>query len=323
MPATPAPLSTAVTPCGRLAADAGNPSRRTLLAWGLRCSLAPVAAGLLAHRAVAAAASPAAAAEPPRMPWRPMLAQEAPADIDPGPYLVSEKLDGVRALWDGQRLWFRSGLPITAPAAFLAQLPPVGLDGELWLARGQFETLVGTVRRAVPDAQAWAGVRFMAFDMPQAAGVFGERAAALHTLGQRHARPGWAVVPQRPVVSRAALQLWLEQVVAAGGEGLMLHRAHALWQGGRSDVLLKLKPLADAEAQVVAHVPGQGRHAGRLGALRVRTAQGIEFKLGTGFSDAQREQPPALGSWVTYTYRGLTEAGVPRFAAFQRVRPAV
>ena len=247
--------------------------------------------------------------------------QEAAADIDPGPYLVSEKLDGVRALWDGQRLFFRSGLPISAPAPFLAQLPPVGLDGELWLARGQFETLVGTVRRAEPDAQAWAGVRFMAFDMPQAAGVFGQRVAALQVLEQRQARPAWAVVPQRAVATRAALQAWLEQVVAGGGEGLMLHRTNALWQGGRSEVLLKLKPQADAEAQVVGHVPGQGRHAGRLGALRLRTAQGIEFKLGTGFSDAQREQPPAVGSWVTYTYRGLTEAGVPRFAAFQRLRP--
>jgi DNA ligase 1 len=327
MHATPEVLSShllagADSPCSPFAAPRGLARRRLLLGGVLRFSLAP-AFGVLAPHVRAAAASSTEASEQSRMPWRPMLAQEASADIDPSAYLVSEKLDGVRALWDGQRLWFRSGLPIKAPPIFLAQLPPLGLDGELWLARGQFEALVGTVRRAEPDAQAWSGVRFMAFDMPQAPGSFAERAATLYSLGQRHSRPAWAVVPQRTVATRSALQSWLSQVVTGGGEGLMLHRADAPWRGGRSDVLLKLKPQADAEAQVVGYEAGRGRHAGRLGALRVRTGDGVEFKLGTGFSDAQREQPPALGSWVTYTYRGLTEAGVPRFAAFHRVRPGV
>ncbi len=252
-----------------------------------------------------------------------MLAREAPQNIEPGPFLVSEKLDGVRALWDGRRLWFRSGLPIAAPAGFLAQLPPAPLDGELWLGRGRFETLVGTVRRAVPDETSWAGVRFMAFDLPREAGSFERRAAALNALARGHGQPAWSVVPQRRVASATALQTWLAEVLAAGGEGLMLHRADALWRGGRSADLLKIKPLSDAEAQVVGHAAGQGRHAGRLGALRVRTPDGIEFKLGTGLSDALRDQPPPLGSWVTFTYRGVTDAGVPRFAAFLRLREAV
>ncbi len=283
-------------------------------------------AGACTAPVLAAHASPARAKAAPsssRMPWLAMLALEADPDINPQGYLVSEKLDGVRALWDGQRLWFRSGLPITAPAAFLAQMPPFSLDGELWLGRAQFERLVGTVRRAVPDLQAWAGVRYMAFDIPRVPGPFAQRAATLAALGHTAIRPAWGVVPQRRVASTAALKDWLAQVVAAQGEGLMLHRADALWHGGRSEALLKLKLQADAEAQVVAHVAGQGRHTGRLGALRVRTAQGLEFKLGTGFSDAQRDQPPPLGSWVTYTYRGLTDGGLPRFAAFLRERPAV
>jgi DNA ligase-1 len=304
-------------------------TRRQWLVSSLRWSLAPLSAALAGPSSPVYAAGTGAAPQadarlgPASMPWQPMLAKEAPEGIDPVPYLVSEKLDGVRALWDGRQLWFRSGLPIAAPAAFLAQLPSAGLDGELWLGRGQFEALMGTVRRAVPDEQAWAGVRFMAFDMPREAGTFAQRAATLQALGQRHNRPAWAAVQQRRVASSSALQAWLDQVVAGGGEGLMLHRAEALWQGSRTDQLLKLKSQADAEAQVVGHVAGQGRHAGRLGALRVRTAQGVEFKLGTGLSDALRDQPPPLGTWVTYTYRGLTDAGVPRFAAFLRIRQAV
>jgi DNA ligase 1 len=109
-------------------------------------------------------------------------------------------------------------------------------------------------------------------------------------------------------------------VVANGGEGLMLHRADALYVTGRSDALLKLKPLFDAEATVVAHTPGRGKYKGKLGALIVETPEGLRFKLGTGFSDAQRENPPKIGSLVTYTYRDKTPKGKPKFASFLRER---
>jgi DNA ligase-1 len=127
-------------------------------------------------------------------------------------------------------------------------------------------------------------------------------------------------VEQQRLADRAGLQRRLQEVVRGGGEGLVLHRADALWQAGRSEALLKLKPLDDAEARVTAHLPGRGKHAGRLGALRVRTDDGVEFLIGTGFSDAQREHPPAVGTMVTYTHRGSTAGGVPRFASFLRVR---
>jgi DNA ligase-1 len=126
-------------------------------------------------------------------------------------------------------------------------------------------------------------------------------------------------VAQQRLADRQALAARLADVVQGGGEGLMLHRADAAWQPGRSDALLKLKPMHDAEAVVIGHVAGRGRHAGRLGALRVRGDDGSEFLLGTGFSDHQRDDPPAPGTVVTYRYRGRTAGGVPRFASFLRV----
>ena len=113
----------------------------------------------------------------------------------------------------------------------------------------------------------------------------------------------------------------LDRMVKEGGEGLMLHRGDAPYRAARNDDLLKVKTHEDAEARVVGHVPGQGRHAGRMGALQVETPEGVRFRLGTGFTDAQREQPPALGTWVTYRFRGVSAKGVPRFASFLRVRP--
>jgi len=249
-----------------------------------------------------------------------MLAVVAPADIDPAGYLVSEKFDGARALWDGHGLRFRSGLPVAAPGWFLARLPEVPLDGELWMARGHFEALSGAVRRSVPQDDEWRQIRYQVFDLPGAGGPFAERAARIRAIVQTAQWPALQAVDQQRIAGRAALQRRLAEVLQGGGEGLVLHRADALWKAGRSDALLKLKPLDDAEALVLAHVPGRGKHAGRLGALRVRGEDGTEFLIGTGFSDAQRELPPAVGTLVTYSHRGSTAGGVPRFASFVRVR---
>ncbi len=160
----------------------------------------------------------------------------------------------------------------------------------------------------------------MVFDLPSAGGGFAQRTQALLALAHAAGPQPWQAVAQATLPDRAALQRRLHEVVSAGGEGLVLHRADAPWVAGRNGALHKLKPLHDAEALVVGHVPGQGRHAGRMGALRVRTPAGAEFNLGTGFSDAVRESPPALGTLVSYRHRGHTDNGLPRFASFLRVR---
>lgn len=250
-----------------------------------------------------------------------LLAHEADEGIDPAGWLVSEKLDGVRALWDGSRLRFRGGGVVAAPGWFTQSLPARVLDGELWIGRGRFDALSGLVRRASPDDATWRQVRFNVFEMPGGPRRFDERAAALADLARRVDSPQWQAVPQSIVSTREALRRRLDEVVQGGGEGLMLHRADAPYVTGRSRVLLKLKPVQDADAVVIGHAPGRGRLAGRLGALQVRTEAGVVFLLGTGFSDAQRDAPPPPGSTVTYTHRGLTPQGVPRFASFLRVRP--
>jgi DNA ligase 1 len=250
-----------------------------------------------------------------------LLAHEAAPGIDPAGYLVSEKYDGVRALWDGQTLRFRSGLSVAAPASFVSRLPATPLDGELWFGRARFEALVGLVRRATPDVAAWQEVRYMVFELPLGEGSFAQRAERIRELAQRIAWPQLVAAEQSLVPDRLALQQRLDAVLAGGGEGLMLHRGSAPYRTGRSLDLLKLKPVHDAEAWVTGHVAGRGRHAGRLGALRVRTHEGVEFLLGTGLSDAERERPPARGVRVTFTHRGFTATGVPRFASFLRVQP--
>ena len=238
---------------------------------------------------------------------------------DVAQYLVSEKLDGVRAVWDGHRLRFRSGREIHAPRWFVEALPKQALDGELWLGRGRFEQLSGIVRRETPDEAEWRQVQYMIFESPGAEGTFSQRADLIRQIVKQANLPYLQAIEQFSVVDRDSLQKRFKEVIAAGGEGLALHRASARYESGRSETLLKMKPADDAEAVVIAHLPGKGKYQGALGALRVRTADGREFSLGSGFSDAQRRHPPALGTTVTYRYRDLTRSGLPRFATFLRV----
>lgn len=249
-----------------------------------------------------------------------LLANVARGDIDPAPYLISEKYDGVRALWDGQSLRTRAGNVIAAPAWFLAKLPKQAMDGELWIARGQFEKLSGAVRKATPLDDEWRQIKYMVFELPGAPGSFAERYDQIKRIVAEARFAQLVAVAQFRLADNTMLKRKLDEIVRAGGEGLMLHRADAPYVTGRSDALLKLKALDDAEATVIGHLPGKGKYQGKLGALQVETAEGKRFQIGTGFTDAVRANPPPIGAQVTYTYRGLTNSGLPRHASFLRVR---
>lgn len=249
-----------------------------------------------------------------------LLAETYHQQVDVAQYLVSEKLDGVRAYWDGRQLRSRNGNPYNAPSWFIAALPARPLDGELWLGRGRFEEMSGIARREVPQDSDWRSVRYMLFELPGGEGSFAERARRLRQIAEVAGVSWLGAVEQLKVADHKALMKRLAEVIRSGGEGLMLHRADAPYQTGRSEILLKVKAWHDAEAVVIAHLPGKGRFSGMLGALRVRTPDGRIFALGTGFSDHQRTSPPAIGSTVTYRFRELTAKGMPRFASFWRVR---
>jgi DNA ligase-1 len=243
-------------------------------------------------------------------------------------YWVSEKYDGVRGYWDGEKLLTRGGERIAAPAWFVAGWPAVPLDGELWAGRGQFQKAVSTVRQQTPDDESWRGIRFMVFDLPAQGGTFTDRLSALALVLQKIEQPWVQAVTQFKVASHMALNKLLIETVKAGGEGLMLHRGASLYQGVRSDDLLKVKTYEDTEARVIEHVPGQGKYAGMLGALLVEMPAengrpGKRFKIGAGLSDEQRRAPPAIGSTVSYRFRGFNDSGLPRFATFLRVRDPV
>lgn len=240
-------------------------------------------------------------------------------------YWVSEKLDGVRAYWDGKQLRSKQGHVYHAPAWFIEALPDFPLDGELWLDRGRFADLLSTVRKQQAINDEWQKVTYQVFDLPHSRLTFDQRLAYLRDFFSQHNRCPWLkLIPQFKVKTEQALLEKLSTIEQQKGEGLMLHRGSALYRSGRTDALLKLKSYADAEAIVIAYSPGKGKYQGKLGALIVEAINGAQkgkqFKLGSGFSDQERAHPPEIGSLVTYKYFGFTSTGLPRFASYLRVR---
>jgi DNA ligase-1 len=274
----------------------------------------------------------------PQRPARAKLSGNGATDEDSGPPLLlaeswdnaadlsdwwmSEKLDGVRAYWDGKQFISRQGNLYHAPDWFVDGLPSLALDGELWIDRKKFQRTVSIVRRQ-DKSDLWKEVRFLVFDAPAANGGFEDRMAFLKdALGQSATRFA-TLHPHERCKGLEALRAELARVESLGGEGLMLRQPGSKYVAGRSATLLKVKSFRDAEAIVVGHQAGAGRHLGRMGALLVRLPNGTDFAIGTGFSDRERENPPVIGATVTFRYQELSDAGVPRFPSWVGVRADV
>jgi len=240
-------------------------------------------------------------------------------------YWLSEKLDGVRAYWNGEKLISKQGLVYQAPVWFTENFPDFPLDGELWIARNRFDVLSGIVRKRQPIDEEWQRVTYQIFDLPKHKGVFDVRLTFLQDYFKANDRPAWLkLIKQTKVANHQTLMTLLDEVVAQGAEGLMLHLGRAYYHNKRNDDLLKVKRYFDAEAKVIRHIPGKGKYQTMLGSMWVKALnkeqKGKLFKLGTGFSDEQRRHPPSVGSVITYKYFGLTSKGLPRFGSFMRVR---
>jgi len=248
-----------------------------------------------------------------------MLPKVYSEQVDVCGWLMSEKLDGVRGYWDGQQLFSKNGHPLNPPPEFIRELPDFPLEGELWGGRGTFAQTAGIVRRKQPD-DGWLQLRFAIFDVPAASGGFTQRIEIVQNWFAVHPSVYAFVIPQVIVPDSEYLLQELQRIEKLGGEGLIVRKPDAFYSAGRSIEILKVKSYQDDEATVIAHLPGKGRNAGRLGSLLVELKNGQQFKLGSGFSDDERNNPPAIGVVITFKFYGKYPSGIPKFPSFLRVR---
>ena len=250
-----------------------------------------------------------------------LLAERWDGAMNLAGWWMSEKLDGVRAYWTGKEFLSRLGNKLHAPDWFCAGLPTEPLDGEFWIGRKKFQRTVSIVRRQDKN-DLWKEVRFRVFDAPDGGGAFEARLKTIERIIKKN-QPPYALAHEHGLCTDLdQLRSELARIEGLGGEGLMLRQPGSKYVAGRSATLLKIKTFHDAEARVLGHEPGAGRHKGRLGALLVQLADGTKFSVGTGLSDAERGNPPAIGSTITFRYQELTDGGVPRFPSYLDVRAA-
>jgi len=255
---------------------------------------------------------PAGAAEP-------MLPQTYTGQVDIRGWLMSEKLDGIRGYWDGQQLSSKNGYPFDPPEEFIRNLPAFPLEGELWSGRGTFEQTASTVR-SQHTAPGWKQLTFAIFDVPEEPGSFTRRLNVAKSWFSSHPTRYAFIIPQIVLRDEMHLHQELQRIENLGGEGLIIRKADALYTPGRSKEILKVKSYRDAEATVIAQIPGEGKNSDRLSSLLVKINGGIQFRIGTGFSDEERKNPPAPGEVITFKYYGKYQSGIPKFPVYLRIR---
>jgi len=248
-----------------------------------------------------------------------MLPQVYTASINVSNWLMSEKLDGIRGYWDGKRLFSKNKIPLHPPAAFVGNFPPFALEGEIWGGRGTFEKTLSIVKKQQAN-NGWLELKFAIFDVPQATGGFTRRLQKAKNWFKHHPAQFAFVILQKTIKDQGELRIELQRVEKLGGEGLIVRNPDALYTSGRSHEILKVKSFFDMEAVVIAHIGGKGRNQGRLGSLLVELPDKTRFKIGTGFSDEERSNPPPVGSIITFKYYGFFESGCPKFPSFFRIR---
>lgn len=247
--------------------------------------------------------------------------KEAGKQINFKEYLMSEKLDGIRAFWDGKRFLSRTNKEFAAPRWFSEGFSNEPLDGELWIARGEFEQTASTVMKKDPH-EGWKKIKYMVYDLPGWTIPFFYRLAHLQGIVEKAKIFNKYIeyLPHQYCETEEKMEELYHNIIKVGGEGLMLKQMHCPPIVTKSSkLLLKYKKFYDMEGRVIGYTQGKGKYINVMGNLIVKIDGGT-VSIGTGFSDLERENPPPIGALVTFTYQGLTNHGNPRFPSFMRER---
>ena len=233
-------------------------------------------------------------------------------------WVMSEKLDGVRAYWDGKVLISRRGKVFQVPKWFTENFPPFALDGELWIKRGDFANISGIVRQKKPKDKNWKNIGYHIFEVPNQSGDLFARLKILKDYLSAYPNPYLHIIQQIPVSDENTPEKFLARISAKGGEGIVIRDPKQNYKTGRLASAFKLKNFLDAECLVRAILPGKGKYENMMGSILCELENGERIKIGSGFSDEMRKNPPEIDTLITFKYYGLTKKAKPRFPVFLR-----
>ena len=233
-------------------------------------------------------------------------------------WVMSEKLDGVRAFWDGKKLISRSGRVFHPSHIFTQDFPPFALDGELWTKREDFEHIVSIVNSK--DAQErWSELTYNVFEVPKQDGDLFDRLDILTSYLKEHPNTRISIIPQLKINKQSDMDAFYAKVISLKGEGIVVRDPSLAYYVGRRADALKHKPFMDEECRVISVLEGKGKFIGQMGAVECEFNEKI-IKIGSGFTDKQREKGLKIGTIVSFKYYGLTHLGNPKYPVFLRIR---
>lgn len=246
-------------------------------------------------------------------------------DEDLKDFVMSEKYDGVRAIWDGKNLYTRNKHKIQAPKFFTQHFPNFRLDGELFMDRKSFDRLSSIVRSFEVNETQWLDIKYMVFDVPDVDDTLKLRLQKLKNYLDEHkeANKFIKIIEQKDVKSKENLQKFSDEIHSLGGEGVVLRNNLARYEKIRSKNAFKLKKYEEADCIVKGYIKGKGKYENMLGAIlceAVIEGESKLIKIGSGFSDELRKNPPFINSKIRYKFNGYTKNKLPRFAVFKGIR---
>ena len=236
--------------------------------------------------------------------------------IDISNWYMSEKLDGIRAYWDGKELFSKNKNKIFAPSWFTKDFPPFPLDGELWTKRGDFENIQSIVL-SQQESKDWENITYNIFEIPNVNGNFKTRLDFLENYLKKNPNRYIKIIPQIVCKDKNHLNKFLKELLENGAEGVIIKNPNLSYETGRTNNSLKVKEFLDDEGKVIAH---NFNKDGSFKSLKIELKNKTIFNLGGGFKKEDRLNPPKIGKFVTFKYYGLTKNGKPKFASFLRVR---
>lgn len=243
-------------------------------------------------------------------------------------YAVSEKFDGIRALWDGQNMFSKSGKILAIPPCFSDKLSPLGLkngdfvEGELWIDYGAFDEISSVILRKNPTCTDFERVKYLIFNahLGESSDFLANLSQVKGILDSQNLTQDRCiqVITQHRFATQKELSDFFNTVIAKGGEGVIVRD---------SRVAFKLKPQNDAECKIVDYSRGKGRIRGKVGAIICESLadknsgieKGVIFRIGSGLSDKMRENPPKIGTIITYKFSGISKNGIPKHTRFLRI----
>lgn len=232
-------------------------------------------------------------------------------------WVMSEKLDGVRGFWDGKTLKTRAGKNLNPPQWFIENYPPFAVDGELWTRRGDFET-ISSIVRSKNAPHRWQQITHNIFEVPNQAGGLLERLSILEQYLASNPVPHLKILKQTKIQSQQQLKDFLQHVVDNQGEGVVVRNPNTLYETGRLSSALKVKRYFDTECIVLDTIAGKGKYQGMMGAILCQTKDGKHVRIGSGFKDNDRLNPPEIGSEITFKYYGFTKKGKFKYPVYLR-----